>query len=324
MAANPDVKKAQGYLRSLGYSDVDVDGKNKNLAVDGIEGDITKAAMKKFRAENDLPENATLAETTAKMETVLQKDPQKLATQVQETMAQGNNASPDNISSMQGIMNLIAKVFEALTGKELKIDGINGPKTQERFSELNTLSNGALTQGAPAQAAPAKDEAAFQRLIDQNTGPEPVAAAPAPEAGALRQEFRAAAAQPAPAEAAPMIVMENPAVAAPPPMADVELGVSGGMSPAFNASAAQTAPPQHYAQQAEMAPSRPHQEYMQPMSRNETQGIMNNGRATRDAVRTRETVDTSDSRVFRDTARNVSSGMNSVLGVARQLQRFGR
>lgn len=147
MAVNPDIQKTQGYLRNLGYADVEIDGQKKNLAVDGIEGDITRAALKKFKSDHNLPEDAPLDATMAKMEAVIKENPQQTAQRVQATMAQGANAPRDDVSSMQVILNLVSKVFEALTGKPLKIDGINGPLTQQSYesARVNQVANAAVT-----------------------------------------------------------------------------------------------------------------------------------------------------------------------------------
>ncbi len=147
MAINPDIQKAQGYLRNLGYADVEVEGQKKNLAVDGVEGDITRAALTKFRADNNLPENAPLDATIAKMESAIQANPQQTAQRMQATMAQGANAPRDDISSMQVLLNLVSKVFEALTGKPLKIDGVNGPLTQQSYeaAKVNQVANAPVT-----------------------------------------------------------------------------------------------------------------------------------------------------------------------------------
>lgn len=145
MAFNPEIQKAQAYLRQLGYDQVDVSGTSKNLAVDGVSGPITEAALSKFREDHNLAADMPLNEMLEKMGEAILNDPENAARTVTQTMAQGNQAGRDAVATMQAVMNLSAS-FLGLDQEALVIDGSNGPKTRAAYTALT---------GQPAPNAPA-------------------------------------------------------------------------------------------------------------------------------------------------------------------------
>lgn len=184
---DPEVQKLQGYMRGLGITEVEVNGEKKPLNVDGVNGPITSAAMAKYKASNGLDNNDGFASVMKHMEDRLKQNPADVQQRMAQTAAQGPGANPMNVMAMQLILNLLAPLINKLTGgkinlEQLKVDGINGPKTTNNFNGY--------------QAAPAVTAKPEVKPEVKPAGAEP-AAPQAPAGGGLKVD----AAQPAKPEA---------------------------------------------------------------------------------------------------------------------------
>lgn len=163
-AFDPEVQKAQGYLRALGVDDADVNGQKQVLKVDGIQGPITNAALSKYRTDHGLDNNASLAQTLQHMEERIQKNPAQIGQFVSETNADGAQASPSSVMGMQLVLNLLAPLIKTLSGgkidmEALKIDGINGPRTKNALVAYDTQMNKAEVLVDPTKPAVTTDPA---------------------------------------------------------------------------------------------------------------------------------------------------------------------
>lgn len=156
-AFDTDVQKAQGLMRALGMEEVEVSGAKKPLNVDGRLGPVTQAALTKYRADNGLDDKQGLDSVLKHMEDRIQKNPPAIQQFVSETNADGAAAAPMNVRALQLVLNVLAPVIKALSGgkidmETLKIDGINGPRTQNAMIAYDTQTN---KQNAPqAEAKP--------------------------------------------------------------------------------------------------------------------------------------------------------------------------
>lgn len=144
-AFDPEVQKAQGYLRALGIEEVEVDGQKQSLKVDGKIGPTTHAALTKYRTENGIDNNESFSGVLKHMEDRISKNPGQIQQFVSETNADGKMANPFNVMAMQLVMNLLAPIIKALSGgkmdmEKLKIDGVNGPRTQNALVAYDTQS----------------------------------------------------------------------------------------------------------------------------------------------------------------------------------------
>ncbi len=168
---DPEVQKAQGYLRALGIEEVDVVGKKKPLLVDGKIGPVTNAALAKYRADNGLNKEEGFGTVLQHMEGRVKQNPAQLQQFIGETNAEGPVANPMNVMAMQLVMNLLAPIIKALSGgkidtETLKVDGINGPRTHSALdayyeTQMNKQPTAPVLKAAAPQAAPeaAKPEA---------------------------------------------------------------------------------------------------------------------------------------------------------------------
>ena len=263
MAFDPEVQKAQAYLRQLGYSEVDVNGHPKNLAVDGVSGEITQTALRKFQQDNDLPEGTPLSEMLDKMAGKIIDQPQQTAQSVQQTMAQGQGAGRDAVSTMQAIINLVREFLGLKTTEPLKVDGINGPKTREAYTELTGQPAPEVkAEAAPAAAAPqAPNSTVTEITIPAPSQAQPVIhAAPGadtqgitPVDGVIPTVVVGGADSPAPAQAnaAPAAVPERAEIRAvnrtDPPVTSGEyrLGERGRLTPYHRQEAGRTGGPDY-------------------------------------------------------------------------------
>lgn len=199
---DPDIEKAQGYMRMFGITEVDVSGQKKELGVDGVNGPVTSAALAKYKADNGLGNEDDFASVLRHMEERAKKNAPDLQERMRQTAAQGPLANPNNVMGMQLILNLLAPIISALTGgkinlQQLKIDGVNGTQTTNAFNGYQAAPAVTPKPDAKPAAAPAAPSTGSGAATPTTTAP---AAAPArPAAPAV-----AAPAQPA-APAAPQV-----------------------------------------------------------------------------------------------------------------------
>lgn len=181
---DPDIQKAQGYLRAFGITDIEIDGKKETVKVDGLNSRATSAALAKYRADNGFDNSDNFSTVLGHMEDRIQKNPPGIQQFMSDTMADGQQAGGFNVMAMQLIMNLLAPLIQTLSGgkinlDQLKIDGINGPKTSNAYNGYDAAMNGnafkpndpAAPVAAQAQAGNADPLGAFiaqqERTADQ-------------------------------------------------------------------------------------------------------------------------------------------------------------
>lgn len=145
-AASPDIQKAQGYLRALGITTVEVNGQKTDLAVDGRNGPVTSAALAQYRAENGFNNNDSFDTVLRHMEDRIKQNPPGIQQFMSGTMADGQQANPFNVMAMQLVTNLLAPLVKTLSGgkidlESLKVDGINGPRTSNAYNGYNAVMN---------------------------------------------------------------------------------------------------------------------------------------------------------------------------------------
>lgn len=145
-AASPDIQKAQGYLRTLGITTVEVNGQKTDLAVDGRNGPVTSAALAQYRAENGFNNNDSFDTVLRHMEDRIKQNPPGIQQFMSGTMADGQQANPFNVMAMQLVTNLLAPLVKTLSGgkidlESLKVDGINGPRTSNAYNGYNAVMN---------------------------------------------------------------------------------------------------------------------------------------------------------------------------------------
>ena len=156
---DPELQKAQGYMRAFGITEVEIDGQKHDVKVDGINSPATSAALAKYRADNGLDKDGNVATALGHMEERIKQNPPGVQQFMSETMADGQHAGGANISAMQMIINLLAPLIQALSGgkinlDQLKVDGINGQRTTNAYNGYNAVMN----NNAYAPPAPEKPQ----------------------------------------------------------------------------------------------------------------------------------------------------------------------
>lgn len=163
---DPDIQKAQGYMRALGITEVEVDGKKQEVKVDGINSPVTSAALAKYRADNGFDNSDNFSTVLGHMEGRIKQNPPGVQEFMSQTMADGQLAGNFNIMAMQLLLNLLAPIIQTLTGgklnpEQLKIDGINGPRTTNAYNGYDIATNNNALKplepakpSAPASASP--------------------------------------------------------------------------------------------------------------------------------------------------------------------------
>lgn len=288
-----DVRKFQAYYKALtNDAKVDVDGKPREIEADGVEGPVTRAALAKYKKDQNLPEDADLSTVNTKLEQQIKDDPAAVSRFSKETMSQGPNASSNDMSALQLILNVIATLFG---GKKLNINGKADEPTMQSFSKANEHTNGALAGGLPGRAqippvtqpgvsptsgsgstditmaSPGRDapgsvtvapgSSTFPVATPQDGVIPTITVGAAPSAS---QDFRVAANQPpsggpsqvietAPQQASQPIVLQNPPVPSGPPMTPPQLGQQGVATPVYNSASTQVAPSGYYSAQVAQA-----------------------------------------------------------------------
>ncbi len=215
---DPEIQKAQGYMRALGITDIEIDGQKQEVKVDGINSPVTNAALAKYRADNGFDNNDNFSTVLGHMEGRIKQNPPGVQQFMSQTMADGQLAGGPNIMAMQLLMNLLAPLIQMLSGgkfnpDQLKIDGINGPRTTNAYNGYNTaMNNNAFKPNEPAapQQADADPLGAFAdqkvRESDARMIPQPAQSGP---------EIRVRAGESTPGVAArdgviPTVVVDGP------------------------------------------------------------------------------------------------------------------
>lgn len=143
---DPQIQKAQGYMRMLGLTDVEVDGQKKRLVVDGMNGTNTQTALAKYNTDHGLAKDAGLEVSLRHMEENLKKNGPELQQRLNGIMEQGTGALRSDVRGMQLTMNL-------LKNESLKVDGINGINTTTAYNKYSGKNYPVPT--APVAATPA-------------------------------------------------------------------------------------------------------------------------------------------------------------------------
>ncbi len=188
---DPDIQKAQGYMRALGIAEVEIDGQKQEVKVDGLNSPVTSAALAKYRADNGFDNNDNFSTVLGHMEGRIKQNPPGVQQFMSQTMADGQLAGGPNIMAMQLLMNLLAPLIQMLSGgkinpEQLKVDGINGPRTTNAYNGYNTtMNNNDLKANGPAtpQQADADPLGAFadQKLRESDARMAATPAQPSPE-----------------------------------------------------------------------------------------------------------------------------------------------
>ena len=148
---DPDVQKAQALLRALGRDSANIDGREREIEVDGIEGPITRAGIARYKKDNNLAENAPMTSVLAHMENQVKNNPE-VDKRMQGLAAQGPNASRSDGFTLQTFLNVMVEFIGALTGKKLNLDGIIGNNTTNLFKDFAKERKLDAPASAPAQA----------------------------------------------------------------------------------------------------------------------------------------------------------------------------
>lgn len=190
---DPDIQKAQAYMRALGITEVEVDGQKQEVKVDGLNSPATSAALAKYRADNGFDNNDNFATVLDHMQGRIKQNPPGVQQFMSETMADGQQAGGFNVMAMQMILNLLAPLIQSLSGGKidlaaLKVDGINGPRTTNAYNGYNVTMNDKVFAPAAAATPPqaGADPDPLGTFIEQKTRESDarLAAAPQPSAPA--------------------------------------------------------------------------------------------------------------------------------------------
>lgn len=176
-AIDPDVQKIQGYMRGLGITEVEVNGKKQSVDVTGRLDPATNAAMAKYKADNNLDNNDSFASVMKHMEDRIKQNPADMQQRLADTAAQGPNANPMNVMAMQLILNLLAPIMSALTGgkinmEQLKVDGINGPRTSNGYNGYRAATSMTAKPEVKPEAKPEVKPEAKPVSVPNTTAPK--------------------------------------------------------------------------------------------------------------------------------------------------------
>ncbi len=190
---DPQVQKAQGYMRMLGITDVEAGGQKKRLVVDGINGTNTQTALTKYNTDNGLAKDASMEDSIRHMEESLKKNGPELQQRMNKVMEQGTDALRSDVRGMQLTMNL-------LKSETLKVDGINGIMTTAAYNQYSGKNYAVPTAPIAAAAATSADplgDFIQERGLDKTpSAPAPAARTPQQNASAGTHQIRTEAVPP--------------------------------------------------------------------------------------------------------------------------------
>jgi|GEM_PF-5071112 len=157
---DPQVQKLQGYMRGLGLTEVEVDGKKQPIDVTGKIDAATSMGMLQYKTKNGLDSNDSFDTVLKHMEDRVKQNSPEMQQRLNGIAGQGANASPMNVMALQLILNLLGPIISQLTGgkfnpEQLKVDGINGPRTTNAHNGYNLANTSPSLRSENTPATPA-------------------------------------------------------------------------------------------------------------------------------------------------------------------------
>lgn len=130
-------------------------------AVDGVKGNKTEEAMRRYARSINLPENSSVNDLIGNFKERLESDPdfkQRFKSNLQRVVyngGDGTSVSKDEIKGAQAALNALG--YRDAEGKPLAVDGVVGDRTQHAFESLKKDVEAAVTK-PKAEAGDLKTE----------------------------------------------------------------------------------------------------------------------------------------------------------------------